>query len=83
MDPNIHIPSPSPFPARSLLALQAPHHLPTYPCPPAPFPAPSLCRHPNILPLLCSFVDGESLYLVTPYMAVSEQYKAVNEQFQL
>ena len=27
-------------------------------------------RHPNILPLLCSFVEGEFLYIVFPYMAV-------------
>ena len=27
-------------------------------------------KHPNILPLLCSFVDGENLNIVSPYMAV-------------
>lgn len=25
--------------------------------------------HPNVLPLLASFVTGEDLFLVTPYMA--------------
>ena len=34
----------------------------------------NLCRHPNLLPVFGSFVNGSKLYIVTPYLSAGNNY---------